>query len=354
MSTVHVGLAAHPYDILIESGSVAHLGTLVAGVWSPRKIMVVSDSNVAPLYLAQTCQNLEAAGFTTATTVIQAGEASKTLTGAQQVYTALIKAGFSRSDGVLALGGGVVGDLAGFVASTFMRGLAYIQVPTSLLSQVDSSVGGKTAVDFGSGKNLIGTFYQPDLVVIDPEHLRTLSQRNLVEGYGEVVKMAAMSDKPAFWQLIQRIDHPKDLLLQASELSQFAISAKAALVVDDERDTGARRLLNFGHTLGHAVELLRPDTLHGEAVAMGMIAITKLCERHGLTQAGTAEAITDRLKAVGLPTEFPDYSIDQLVAQIRMDKKVKNNTVVLVTLPKLGQTRLYPVALADLPAFLAK
>lgn len=354
MSTVHVGLADHPYDILIEAGSAKRLGELVSGVWSHRKIMVVSDSNVAPLYLNETCATLEKAGFTTATTVIQAGEASKTLTGAQQVYTALINAGFSRSDGVLALGGGVVGDLAGFVASTFMRGLSYIQVPTSLLSQVDSSVGGKTAVDFGSGKNLIGTFYQPDLVVIDPDHLQTLSQRNLVEGYGEVVKMAAMSDHPEFWQLIQTINAPEDLLTHAAELSQYAISAKAALVVDDERDTGARRLLNFGHTLGHAVELLRPDTLHGEAVAMGMIAITELCERHGLTAAGTADAIQDRLQVVGLPTEFPDYSIDQLVAQIRMDKKVKNDTVVLVTIPKLGQTRLYPVALADLPAFLAK
>ncbi|WP_125709175.1 3-dehydroquinate synthase [Lacticaseibacillus porcinae] len=354
MSTVHVGLAAHPYDILIEAGSAKRLGTLVADVWSPRKIMVVSDTNVAPLYLNDTCAALESAGFATATTVIKAGETSKSLTGAQQVYTALIDAGFSRSDGVLALGGGVVGDLAGFVASTFMRGIAYIQVPTSLLSQVDSSVGGKTAVDFGSGKNLIGTFYQPDLVVIDPEHLTTLSRRNLVEGYGEVVKMAAMSEIPEFWQLIKTINAPEDLLSHAAKLSQFAISAKAALVVDDERDTGARRLLNFGHTLGHAVELLRPDTLHGEAVAMGMIAITELCERHGLTEPGTAEAIRDRLEAVGLPTTFPDYSIDQLVTQIRMDKKVKNDTVVLVTLPKLGETRLYPVALADLPAFLAK
>jgi 3-dehydroquinate synthase len=166
--------------------------------------------------------------------------------------------------------------------------------------------------------------------------------------------MAAMSEIPEFWQLIQTINAPEDLLSHAAELSQFAISAKAALVVDDERDTGARRLLNFGHTLGHAVELLRPDTLHGEAVAMGMIAITELCERHNLTEAGTADAIRDRLQVVGLPTEFPDYSIDQLVTQIRMDKKVKNDTVVLVTITKLGQTRLYPVALADLPAFLAK
>ncbi|WP_461214666.1 3-dehydroquinate synthase [Lacticaseibacillus sp. GG6-2] len=352
MSTVHVGLANHPYDIIIEAGVSENLGELVANQWAKRRVMIVSDTNVAPLYLAAARAQLEQAGFTVASTVIAAGEASKTLAGAQQVYAALIEAGFSRSDGVLALGGGVVGDLAGFVASTFMRGLSFIQVPTSLLAQVDSSVGGKTAVDFGAGKNVVGTFYQPDLVVIDPDHLKTLSQRNLVEGYGEVVKMAAMSTDPEFWALIETINSPADLLANAAACSRLAIAAKAALVVDDEHDTGARRLLNFGHTLGHAVELLVPDTLHGEAVAMGMVAITRLCEKHGLTAPGTAAAIKARLVAVGLPTAFPQITTEQLVQQIRLDKKVKNNTVVLVTLKQLGETALHPVALTDLPAFL--
>lgn len=352
MSTQHVALADHPYDIIIEAGACQRLGELVAKVWTKRKLMVVSDTNVAPLYLAETVASLEQAGFTTATTVIEAGEASKTLSGATQVYTNLIAQGFSRSDAVVALGGGVVGDLAGFVASTFMRGLPYIQVPTSLLAQVDSSVGGKTAVDFGAGKNVVGTFYQPDLVVIDPTHLQTLSQRNLVEGYGEVVKMAAMSDQPGFWQLIAQIDSPQDLLAHAAECSAYAIAAKAALVVDDERDTGARRFLNFGHTLGHAVELLVPDTLHGEAVSMGMIAMTQISERQGLTAPGTAAQLRARLEAVGLPTQFPDIPVAKLVEQIRMDKKVKHDTVVLVLLKQLGEPVLHPVALADLPAFL--
>ncbi|MFD1486070.1 3-dehydroquinate synthase [Lacticaseibacillus baoqingensis] len=352
MSTLTVALPQHPYQIIIESGAAARLGTLVANVWSPRRVMIVSDTHVAPLYLEATQQRLTAAGFTTAISVIPAGEASKTLAGAQQIYGDLIANGFSRSDGVLALGGGVVGDLAGFVASTFMRGLSYIQVPTSLLAQVDSSVGGKTAVDFGTGKNVIGSFFQPDLVVIDPDQLQTLSQRNLVEGYGEVVKMGALSSDASFWQLLETIDSPAALLAHAGECSAYAIAAKAALVVADERDTGTRRLLNFGHTLGHAAELLVPDTLHGEAVSMGMMAITRLCERQGLTAPQTADQIAARLTAVGLPTHFPQLTTAQLVEQIRMDKKVKGQTVVLVTLAKLGEPRLHPVPLAELPAFL--
>ena len=352
MVVQHVGLAAHPYDIIIAKGSRARLGELVAEQWSPRRVLIVSDTNVAPHYLAEVERQLVDGGFGVRQVVIAGGEASKTLSGAQAVYSALIEAGFSRSDGILALGGGVVGDLAGFVASTFMRGLAFIQVPTSLLAQVDASVGGKTAVDFGSGKNVIGTFYQPDLVVIDADYLQTLSQRHLVEGYGEIVKMAAMAADPAFWRLVETIDSPAALLTKAEACCRHAIAGKVALVEADERDTGARRLLNFGHTLGHAVELLVPDTLHGEAVAMGLVAITRICERRGLTAAGTTAAIAARLTAVGLPTTFPQLPVAQIVKQIQLDKKGKDKQVVLVTLKTLGQPALVPVALADLQAFL--
>lgn len=353
MSTVQVKLATNPYAVVIENGLHEQIGQAVAAVWTPRKVLIVTDANVAPSWLADTRASLQTAGFNVFTITLAPGEASKTLAGAASVYDALIQHAFSRTDGIITLGGGVITDLGGFAAATFMRGIALINIPTTLLAEVDASVGGKTAINMGTGKNLVGAFYQPDRVLIDPAYLSTLSTRNLVEGYGEVVKMAAMDADPAFWELITSINSPADLLAHTQPCIERAVAAKAAIVAQDVQDNGTRQLLNLGHTIGHAIELTTPDTRHGEAVSMGLLAIVKLGVRWGITASATVSQIEDRLQAVGLPTVLPPISAQELMHRIRLDKKVRGDRITLVLLEKLGKPQLHTLTLADLAVRLA-
>jgi 3-dehydroquinate synthase len=309
---VQVNLPDKRYSVKIERGILDRLGALVAQIWTSRKIAVISDSNVASLYQEQVTKQLNAAGFKVSAYQVPAGEASKNWMEAVRLYRNLMADHFNRTDGVLALGGGVVGDLAGFVASTFMRGLALIQVPTSLLAQVDSSVGGKTAIDLDTGKNLVGTFYQPDAVFVDPDLLTSLSRRYVAEGYAEIVKMAALSGN-GFWEIMEQINRPEDILLHAEALISKSIAFKAEVVMDDEKESGRRQILNFGHTIGHAIELLAHGKLaHGEAVSIGMVQLTGLFENYKLSPKGTTAMLERRLQAVGLPvdstlTGTPDF-----------------------------------------------
>lgn len=354
MTKINLALADQSYDILIDPGLLQQVGALVQDVWTaPKKVLLLSDSNVAPLYMAQVQAQLTESGFKVVTSVVPAGEASKSLSNTASLYQLMLDQAFSRTDGVIALGGGVVGDLAGFVASTFMRGIHFIQIPTSLLAQVDSSVGGKTAVDFGTGKNIVGTFYQPDLVIIDPETLHTLTPRYVAEGYAEVVKMAATAQDPEFWPLIQQITAEEAILTHAKALIAHSVRFKAQIVMADEKESGQRRFLNFGHTLGHAIELLANGQLaHGEAVSIGTVQLCQIFEAKDLTKKGVTSAIKAQLQAVGLPVDSELLFTPKFYDQLLLDKKNQGDHLNFVYITDLGQPKIYPVQKTELKAFL--
>lgn len=348
MKTLQVKTQEQNYDILIHHGLLAQTGELVKKVWKLRKIALVSDDNVAPLYMDQVKKSLTQQGFRVFTFVIPHGEQSKSLTELAKIIKGMALDRFNRSDGVIALGGGVVGDLAGFVSAVYMRGIDLIQIPTSFLSQVDSSVGGKTAVDLDDVKNLVGSFHQPDLVIIDPNNLKTLPKRDLVEGYGEDLKVAALNGG-AFWQLVQKVKQPSDLLKYADQLILFAIKYKALVVSHDAHESGERQVLNFGHTIGHGVEALAAGKLrHGEAVSIGLIAMTKIFEKQGLSPQGMAAKLKQRLAAVGLPTSSKLVANPHLIDKIKSDKKNHNGYLNVIYLKAFGQPVIKPLSIQQI------
>lgn len=352
MEKISVALASHQYDVLIEPGLLKTAGERIAQIWSPRKIALISDDNVAPLYQKDLAAQLTNQGFEVHCYDFPAGEASKSLAQLQRLSEKLAKANFNRDDAVIALGGGVTGDLVGFLAATYMRGISLIQIPTSLLAQVDSSVGGKTAVDLGTTKNIIGAFYEPDLVLIDPQTLTTLPTRDLVEGYGEIVKAAAMVGN-GFWRLIEQIDSPAAILKHALKLSEFSIQFKADIVMADEKESGQRQLLNFGHTIGHAIEALSAGELrHGEAISIGTVAICRAFEAAGKTAPSTTQKITARLTAVGLPITSPWFASNRVLELIKHDKKNHNGYLNLVYVKEIGVPAILKVPTNQIAATL--
>lgn len=336
MKIIKVELPDHSYNVEIAKGILGCTGQLVSSVWTKRKIALVSDSNVAPLYQAKVAEALEAVGFTVHEYQFPAGEESKSLEVLADLARQMAADSFNLDDGVIALGGGVTGDLAGFLAATYMRGISLIQMPTSLLAQVDSSVGGKTAVDLDTTKNIIGSFYQPDLVIIDPDTLKTLKIRDLVEGYGEIVKVAALSDGD-LWNLVKSIDSPEDILANAEELSIHSVQYKTDIVMGDEKEGGLRQLLNYGHTIGHAVEALADGGLrHGEAVSIGVIAMQQIFEDKGLALPGITQELRERLEAVGLPVTSDLLDSDEIFDKIKNDKKNRDGHLSLVYVHTIG------------------
>ena len=243
-----IQLTNHTYEILIKKGGLSEVGQWVKSLWQPQKIAIITDSNVVDLYGEDVKQQLQNVGFAADLFVVPAGEESKSLIQATQLYDQLAEAGYTRSDGIIALGGGVIGDLTGFVASTYMRGLHFLQIPTTLLAQVDSSIGGKTAVNTQNAKNLVGTFSQPEGVLIDSETLKTLDDRRLREGIAEVVKAGAIADS-ILWDLLETMEDEHALLARAEEVIPLALDVKKVVVEDDEFDHGSRLLLNFGHII---------------------------------------------------------------------------------------------------------
>ena len=277
---LEVNLTHNPYDIIIEKGALKMVGQWVKSLWEPQKIALITDNHVGGLYAERVKLSLEHEGFEVVVFDFLEGEASKNLRTANKAYEFLIKNGMTRSDGIVALGGGVVGDLAGFVASTYMRGIHFVQVPTSLTAQVDSSIGGKTGVNTPFAKNIVGTFAQPDGVLIDPNVLETLGKRELIEGMGEVVKYGLIDD-PELWHLLESIDGSVHSILENSETIIYrSCNVKRKIVVEDEFEGGVRMYLNFGHTIGHAVEQTAGygKVMHGEAVAIGMVQISRVAE----------------------------------------------------------------------------
>ena len=320
-----VDLGPNSYPIHIENGILAKTGELVSEVFSGKKIMIVSDDNVFPLYGEIITKALSDSGFECHSFVLPHGEPTKSFQSLPKIYEALLNAKLTRSDLLIALGGGVIGDLAGFAASSYLRGIKFVQIPTSLLAQVDSSVGGKVAVDLPQGKNLVGAFYHPKAVIIDPDVLNTLPDHFISDGMGEVIKYGCIKDKELF-ELLCRHTSFDDLKPELTQIIARCVDIKRIVVEADQFDFGERILLNFGHTLAHTIEqhFHYERESHGEAVGIGMYQITKIAEEKGLTTSGCAEQIKKALEIYKLP-DNSNLPIDVLTAAISLDKKNLNN-----------------------------
>lgn len=353
MQTIHVDLGEHAYDIEIAAGLLLQVGAKVAKLLpKARKAAIISDTNVAPLYADKLQKSLEGAGLAVCQIIIEAGEQSKNMQVLSDVLEQLAASGMTRSDVVLTLGGGVVGDLGGFAAASFMRGVAFVQLPTSLLAQIDSSVGGKVAVDLKAGKNLAGAFYQPKAVFIDTELLATLPTRFLHDGLAEAIKYGCIKDAALFEKIAAYADDDA-LLADIGSIVAACCAIKARIVELDEFDTGLRMLLNFGHTLGHAVEqhFGYSHFTHGEGVAIGMYQLTARTEAMGLTPQGTAERIKDVLTKYNLPY---DAGVEKslLLDTMAKDKKKNGNSITLIVLKQLGEGALQKIDWQSVPEYL--
>jgi 3-dehydroquinate synthase len=341
--TVNVALGTRAYDIHIGSGVLHRLGTLTTPLGGRAKVAVVTDANVAAHHLRTATAALEAAGRAVLPIVLPPGEATKDWAQLGGLLDRLLAFGVERGDFIVALGGGVIGDLAGFAAAILRRGCRFVQVPTTLLAQVDSSVGGKTAIDTAAGKNLVGAFHQPAMVVIDPDVLVTLPDREMHCGYAEIVKIGLISDAAFFtWceaNAAALLARDGAALAHAIET---AVRAKAAVVVADEHETkGVRALLNLGHTFGHALEAevgFGDALLHGEAVAIGMAQAFALSAELGLCPATDAVRVRRHLEAVGLPVRAPVVaSGETLVRHMAQDKKMSGSRLAFILARGIGQ-----------------
>ena len=340
MKRLTIPLPERAYDILIRPGLLDAAGEECRTVL-PRagKIALVSDSNVAPLYGERVRASLERAGFSVRLTVIPAGETSKSVAMLEHLYDEFMAFGLTRTDAVAALGGGVVGDLAGFAAATILRGVDFVQIPTTLLAQVDSSVGGKVAVDLKAGKNLAGAFWQPKLVLMDPECLNTLSDRVFNDGMAEVLKYGCIRDA-AFFDRLVAWGGRSGVMGHIEEVLYTCCAIKADVVLADERDTGVRMILNFGHTLGHAYELAYhyETYTHGQAVAAGMCRAAEIGVALGITPAELPERIIRAVRLYDLPDSIPCRRADYEAA-VGLDKKGAGSQITLILLDRMGSTR---------------
>ncbi len=338
MKTLTVDLPGREYDILIQRGLLDRAGEHIRAVCPrARRLFVVTDSTVGPLYSARQVSSLAAAGFETAVAAVPAGEESKNASQLSALWEEMMAFGLTRSDAVVALGGGVVGDLAGFAAATILRGVDFVQIPTTLLSQVDSSVGGKVAVDLDHGKNLAGAFWQPRLVLMDPDTLDTLPDKTFADGMAEVVKYGCIYDRDFFDFLTARPSRG-ELMDEIEHILYTCCDLKRKVVVEDERDTGARMLLNFGHTVGHAFEKAGnyETWTHGQAVAAGMCVAARLGVELGITPAEVPEQVTAAVAALGLPTRI-DCGWNDIVEAIGLDKKSAGSRISFILLEELGR-----------------
>ncbi len=331
MKTIDVR-TGRPYQIYIEHGIIHHAGTYIRMVSAAVRAVIVSDSNVAPIYADAVENSLNESGFETSVFTFEAGEERKRLSTIEKMYEHFYEHNITRTDLIVALGGGVTGDMAGFAAASYLRGIDFVQIPTSLLSQVDSSVGGKTGVDLPTGKNLVGAFWQPILVLIDPDTLQTLPKKFFNDGMGEVIKYGCIRNRNLFERIEQEnaADIVDDIIFES-------VSIKRDVVEHDERDTGERAILNFGHTFGHALEKLNhySGITHGEAVALGALILTEITEEKGITEKGTSQRIRSLLKKYDMPTET-EFSLSEILQATRGDKKSSGNGLSFIFLREIG------------------
>jgi 3-dehydroquinate synthase len=337
----HVALGARSYDIHIAEGSLAGIGEAVNALgMSAARCMIISNVTVAPLYLATVRQSLEAAGWQVFDYCLPDGEQYKNMNTWSDMMDAIMATQLARNEPVIALGGGVVGDMVGFAAACYRRGIPFIQIPTTLLAQVDSSVGGKTAISHPHGKNMIGAFYQPQMVWIDPLVLHTLEPRQLCAGLAEVIKYGAIWSAPFFDFVTSHGDQLQ--ALDATAISKAIADScrfKADIVMQDETERGARALLNLGHTFGHAIESLTHYTryLHGEGVAIGMCMAARLSEQLGHAPTGIAQRMQAAMTALNLPTEPPQWSTEMWLEAMGHDKKNIGTRIRYILLRDIGE-----------------
>lgn len=352
---LQVTLPNHSYTITIQKNSFSQAGSWVSEQWKKQKVCIITDETVDALYGEKLTDQLTAQGFDIIKAVLPPGEESKSLHQAEKLYKLLIKHNFTRSDGIIALGGGVIGDLAGFTAATFMRGIHYLQIPTTLLAQVDSSIGGKTAVNMQEAKNIIGAFWQPDGVLIDPDTLLTLEKRRISEGIAEIIKYAAIADQ-ALWKQLVQLENREELVEHAEAIILSCLKIKKAVVEADEFDNGQRLILNFGHTIGHAVEKTAGygTITHGEAVAIGMIQINRVAEQKGLSPAGTTKELIEMVKKFQLPALAEPWEEETLYQALVHDKKARGESIKIILLKSIGEAYIHTIHLTEMKEFLQR
>jgi 3-dehydroquinate synthase len=342
MRTVDVNLGSRSYQIHISSGLLDHLGQHARQTLgqAPRHAVLISNATVDSLYTDPVARSLANADFKIHRFSIGDGERFKNLATAESLFTFLIEQRIERADVIVALGGGVVGDLAGFVAATYLRGIRLIQVPTTLLAQIDSSIGGKTGVNHPLGKNLIGAFHQPSLVAIDPDVLRTLPPRQMQAGIYEAIKYGVIADRRLFNRIARNLNELKKLDPgEVENLIARCCGIKAGIVRRDEHENGLRKVLNFGHTVGHALEAVTNYRrfLHGEAVGLGMRAASRIAERMGLLEAATRETIEEAITEVGRLPKANTLALDDIISAMYRDKKVEAGRTTFVLPVEIGK-----------------
>lgn len=349
MKRLHVDLGGRSYDIHIAPGLLSRAGEEIKAVCpKAKRLFVVTDTTVGPLYGQRLLDSLSEAGFESRMVSVPAGERSKNYKQLAALWEAMMDFGLTRTDAVAALGGGVVGDLAGFAAATVLRGVDFVQIPTTLLAQVDSSVGGKVAVDLQAGKNLAGAFWQPKLVLMDTETLTTLDDRTFSDGMAEVVKYGCIADKE-FFDFLASHPNRAEIMANIEHVLYTCCDIKRSVVEEDELDTARRMILNFGHTIGHAYELAGnyETWTHGQAVSAGMVAALKLGVALNVTPAGLAGQVEALLRALGLPVSIPCGG-ESYAAAIGHDKKGAGEDITLVLLDGMGHAVLHKLPKARL------
>ncbi len=345
MRNVHInaGNGGKGYDVVIGSGLLSKAGARIREVLRADIIALFTDSSVNALYGDKVEKQLADAGFKTCRYVFPAGEESKNLSTVASFIDFMAEHHLSRKDAVIALGGGVAGDMGGFAASIYLRGIEFVQIPTSLLAAVDSSVGGKTGVDIDAGKNLVGAFWQPSLVLCDTDTFATLGNDQILDGTAEILKTGAIRDAALF-----RRAADGDIPAMAEEIVERCVQIKGEVVDADEKEAGLRKILNFGHTMAHAIEKYSDFGIsHGKAVAIGMLMITKAFERMGKTAAGTYDALYNAIKSKGFATEY-DAPLDELCRLAASDKKAGGGSISLVYIPEIGLADTFDVSLEKL------
>lgn len=353
MRELSVQLKENSYKVIIKNGIINHIGSYVKKIYNNKKIAVVTDENLHNYYGEKMISSLVKEGYELKEIVLEPGEKTKSIENAIFLYEELLDFNISRGDMIISFGGGVIGDLTGFVASTLLRGIPYVQVPTSLLAQVDSSIGGKVAVDLKEGKNLVGSFYHPKIVLIDTDLLRTLPDKYLYDGMGEVIKYGCIKDKELFEKL-EKIKGKEDLLENIEDIIYKCCNIKREIVGRDEKDTGERMVLNFGHTFAHAIEKYFnfEKYSHGEAVSIGMYKVTVISEKLGNTKIGTSKRIKDILIKYNLPYEAKIDNNEEILKSIFLDKKFFGEFINIIIIKDIGEVFIDKISKENLNNFI--
>ena len=339
MQRLNIDLGERSYDILFGSGLLGNLGECLSQIFKPSRIVLITHPSLFQTYGDKVLSGFKGQGWAVDIIEVEEGETSKTLGQAEKIFDRLLDLKCDRKSVLIAFGGGVIGDLVGFVAATFQRGIPFVQVPTTLLSQVDSSVGGKTAVNHPKGKNMIGAFYQPCLVVADLDTLQTLPQKEFCSGLAEIIKYGVISDASLFEYLENNIEKILQLDKECLEyIIKTSCSIKAKVVEKDERENHYRMILNFGHTIGHAIEALTgySQFIHGEAVAIGMVYAAKLSQKLGKCQEKTLHRLDRLVRKYGLPADLPDLNSKAIIESLYHDKKTINHKIKFILVKEIG------------------